>query len=123
MEIKQQLENSSKYLELLYIDEFNLYDYMTIGDEFGAEFNVLNENPIISNVKCKMSFQTLDSSTLYDDINPNSTLLRIITNPINVKSGTFCRVKRENVEYSGNISSPATYFSHTEFFILDNGTS
>ncbi len=112
-------------LSLLYTDVMDVRRYKKGTDADGNAETALDPESVLSGVRCRISFTTMDSPVIGSDTNPTDVMPELFCAPdVPLLSGDFITVTRDGGEvFSGHIGRPVPYPSHLQALFRDKGVS
>ena len=124
------LTQFSKVLEKTYTDKLNIARFMEVTNTDGTTGSKLSEQPVYTDIPCKISFASSDRSDgATEEKNPENLQLKIFCNPdVDIRKGdtlTAIRLAEDGVtelkQYTGVANLPAQYLTHKETLMVQVG--
>ncbi|MGL4875174.1 MAG: hypothetical protein ACRC30_11060 [Clostridium sp.] len=113
-----------KYSKLLYKDTFDIKRYIEIEDTDGSEKEIIDPNPILKNIPCKLSIITEDEHKDSIDVNEKMVKYKIFCDvDVDIKKGDLIEVTRKVNAISqiikGIASEPVLFNLNKEIKIIE----
>lgn len=118
----------SKIAQSQMTDKMSINRYVSSKAADGTTINVLPEQPLYSDIKCRVSFSGADTSDGTDtDSNPLHQRVKIFCPPeVDLQKGDFIVAQKMNGEvvigtYEGQSGMPMVYVTHQEAILIMTG--